>query len=74
MEHQVTTRRRRTRPAPQIAADPITGARTFLETQTSAMRQWDNAALPNRREHETALAYIAALLRLLAPETSEATP
>lgn len=63
-------RRQSTRPAPAIGPNPIAGARTFLDTQTTAMRQWDNSALPSRREHDMALAYIAALLRLLESEAA----
>ena len=59
-----TRRHERKRPPPPIA-DPIASARAFLDTQTAAMRQWDNSALPNRKEHELALALIAALLSLI---------
>ena len=53
------------------APDPIAAARAFLDTQAAAMRQWDNSALPSRREHDTALATIAVLLRLLTNETED---
>jgi hypothetical protein len=61
------SRKKPVRALPIITTDPIVGARAFLETQTAAMRQWDNAALPNRSEHETALAYLAALVGPSAP-------
>lgn len=46
--------------------DPIESARAFLDTQTAAMRAWDNSALPTRREYETALMHIKALLQIVA--------
>ena len=59
-------RTRKHTPPPPPIIDPVGGARSFLDTQAAAMRSWDNSALPNRREHELALAYIAALLDLIA--------
>lgn len=49
------------RPAP----DPAAAARVFLDAQAAAMREWGGGdlPLPSRRDHETALAHIAALLR-----------
>jgi len=69
MIHAKTTRKRR--PLPPNAPDVVERARAFLDTQSEAMRQWSNSALPNRREHETALSHIAALLAKLE---SEVTP
>lgn len=63
--------RKRNRRLPPVEGDAVAGARSFLDTQSTAMRTWDNSALPNRREHEQALAYIAALLRLVESEVSE---
>lgn len=55
-------------------ADPIASARAFLDSQSAAMRQWDNSALPSRREHEAALSHIQALLGVLGSIASETRP
>jgi hypothetical protein len=56
-------------PAPP---DPVASARAFLDTQSAAMRSWDNAALPSRKEFEAALAHIQGLLGVLSEsEVSE---
>lgn len=53
--------------ADTVPSEPA-AAGAFLDSQVWAMRTWDNSALPSRREYEAALAYLAALLRMIEQE------